>query len=85
MVRRIALAKPNISFSLSHNGKIVRQYRKVQDNSVEQQQNGLQPFAVMSLFNIQLILTGNTGICTYTAGLAHRLLPVCKTTFATAM
>ncbi|HDL2149416.1 TPA: DNA mismatch repair endonuclease MutL [Mannheimia haemolytica] len=38
VVRRIALAKPNISFSLSHNGKIVRQYRKVQDNSVEQQQ-----------------------------------------------
>ncbi|WP_150539411.1 DNA mismatch repair endonuclease MutL [Actinobacillus vicugnae] len=38
VVRRIALAKPNISFSLSHNGKMVRQYRKVQDNSVEQQQ-----------------------------------------------
>lgn len=38
VVRRIALAKPNISFTLSHNGKIVRQYRKVQDNSVEQQQ-----------------------------------------------
>lgn len=38
VVRRIALAKPNISFTLTHNGKIVRQYRKVQDNSVEQQQ-----------------------------------------------
>ncbi|HGO5823620.1 TPA: DNA mismatch repair endonuclease MutL [Mannheimia haemolytica] len=38
VVRRIALAKPNISFSLNHNGKAVRQYRKVQDNSVEQQQ-----------------------------------------------
>ena len=38
VIRRIALAKPNISFTLSHNGKIVRQYRKVQDNSVEQQQ-----------------------------------------------
>lgn len=38
VVRRIALAKPNISFTLTHNGKIVRQYRKVQDNSVAQQQ-----------------------------------------------
>lgn len=38
VVRRIALAKPNISFTLTHNDKIVRQYRKVLDNSVEQQQ-----------------------------------------------
>lgn len=38
VVRRIALAKPNISFTLTHNGKVVRQYRKVQDNSVAQQQ-----------------------------------------------
>ncbi|MDD0823345.1 DNA mismatch repair endonuclease MutL [Mannheimia sp. AT1] len=38
VVRRIALAKPSISFTLTHNDKIVRQYRKVQDNSVEQQQ-----------------------------------------------
>ncbi|WP_018650828.1 DNA mismatch repair endonuclease MutL [Actinobacillus capsulatus] len=38
VVRRIALAKPNISFTLTHNGKTVRQYRKAQDNSVEQQQ-----------------------------------------------
>ncbi|UKH17420.1 DNA mismatch repair endonuclease MutL [Actinobacillus pleuropneumoniae] len=38
VVRRIALAKPNIGFTLTHNGKTVRQYRKVQDNSVEQQQ-----------------------------------------------
>lgn len=38
VVRRIALAKPNVSFTLTHNGKVVRQYRKVQDNSVEQQQ-----------------------------------------------
>lgn len=38
VIRRIALAKPNISFTLSHNGKIVRQYRKIIDNSVEQRQ-----------------------------------------------
>ncbi len=38
VVRRIALAKPNISFTLTHNDKIVRQYRKVLDNSIEQQQ-----------------------------------------------
>lgn len=38
VIRRIALAKPNVSFTLSHNGKIVRQYRKVADNSVEQKQ-----------------------------------------------
>lgn len=38
VVRRIALAKPNIGFTLTHNGKTVRQYRRVQDNSVEQQQ-----------------------------------------------
>lgn len=38
VVRRIALAKPNISFTLTHNDKIVRQYRRVQDQSVEQQQ-----------------------------------------------
>lgn len=38
VIRRIALAKPNISFTLSHNGKIVRQYRKIADNSVEQKQ-----------------------------------------------
>lgn len=28
VVRRIALAKPNIQFTLTHNGKIVRQYRR---------------------------------------------------------
>lgn len=38
VVRRIALAKPNISLTLKHNDKIVRQYRRVQDQSVEQQQ-----------------------------------------------
>ncbi|AWW33546.1 DNA mismatch repair endonuclease MutL [Mannheimia varigena] len=38
VIRRIALAKPNVSFTLSHNGKIVRQYRKVANNSVEQKQ-----------------------------------------------
>ncbi|TLU75423.1 DNA mismatch repair endonuclease MutL [Mannheimia varigena] len=38
VIRRIALAKPNVSFTLSHNGKIVRQYRKVADQSVEQKQ-----------------------------------------------
>ena len=36
VVRRIALAKPHVSFTLSHNGKIVRQYRKTVDNSLEQ-------------------------------------------------
>lgn len=38
VIRRIALAKPHVTFILSHNGKVVRQYRKVLDNSVEQQQ-----------------------------------------------
>ena len=38
VVRRIALAKPHVSFTLSHNGKIVRQYRKTVDNSLEQKQ-----------------------------------------------
>lgn len=38
VVRRIALAKPHVGFTLSHNGKIVRQYRKIVDNSVEQKQ-----------------------------------------------
>ncbi|ANF71115.1 DNA mismatch repair protein MutL [[Haemophilus] ducreyi] len=38
VVRRIALAKPTISFTLTHNGKIIRQYRKVADQSVAQQQ-----------------------------------------------
>lgn len=38
VVRRIALAKPHVSFTLSHNGKIVRQYRKAVDNSIEQKQ-----------------------------------------------
>ena len=38
VVRRIALAKPHVSFTLSHNGKIVRQYRKTVDNSIEQKQ-----------------------------------------------
>lgn len=38
VVRRIALAKPHVGFTLSHNGKMVRQYRKIVDNSVEQKQ-----------------------------------------------
>nr|WP_314740235.1 DNA mismatch repair endonuclease MutL [uncultured Haemophilus sp.] len=38
VVRRIALAKPHVGFTLSHNGKIVRQYRKIVDNSIEQKQ-----------------------------------------------
>ncbi|WP_314345093.1 DNA mismatch repair endonuclease MutL [Haemophilus parahaemolyticus] len=38
VVRRIALAKPHVNFTLSHNSKIVRQYRKAMDNSIEQKQ-----------------------------------------------
>ena len=38
VMRRIALAKPHVSFTLSHNDKIVRQYRKTLDNSIEQKQ-----------------------------------------------
>ena len=38
VVRRIALAKPRVSFTLTHNGKKVRHYKAVQNNSVEQQQ-----------------------------------------------
>lgn len=42
VVRRIALAKPNVAFSLTHNGKTVRQYRAVLDNSIEQQQKRVE-------------------------------------------
>ncbi|MDH2924454.1 DNA mismatch repair protein MutL [Nicoletella semolina] len=38
IVRRIALVKPAVSFTLSHNGKMIRQYRKVTDFSVSQLQ-----------------------------------------------
>lgn len=38
VVRRIALAKPTVTFILNHNEKKVRYYKAVQDNSVEQQQ-----------------------------------------------
>lgn len=38
VVRRIALAKPNITFTLTHNDKKVRYYKSVADQSVEQQQ-----------------------------------------------
>ncbi|MGC6377869.1 DNA mismatch repair endonuclease MutL [Bisgaard Taxon 45] len=33
VVRRIALAKPHIAFTLTHNGKIVRQYRSAHDRT----------------------------------------------------
>jgi DNA mismatch repair protein MutL len=39
IVRRIALAKPNVTFILTHNGKKIRHYRAVADQSVAQQQN----------------------------------------------
>ncbi|WP_373100408.1 MULTISPECIES: DNA mismatch repair endonuclease MutL [Pasteurellaceae] len=32
VIRRIALAKPNIAFSLTHNGKLIRQYKSAADN-----------------------------------------------------
>ncbi|MDO5053859.1 MAG: DNA mismatch repair endonuclease MutL [Pasteurella oralis] len=32
VIRRIALAKPNITFSLTHNGKTLRQYKSAQDD-----------------------------------------------------
>lgn len=38
VVRRIALAKPTVTFSLNHNGKSVRLYKSVTENSVAQQQ-----------------------------------------------
>lgn len=38
VVRRIALAKPTVTFILNHNEKKVRYYKAVQDNSVAQQQ-----------------------------------------------
>lgn len=38
VVRRIALAKPTVTFSLNHNGKSVRVYKAVGENSVAQQQ-----------------------------------------------
>ncbi|KAE9542161.1 DNA mismatch repair endonuclease MutL [Ursidibacter maritimus] len=38
VVRRIALAKPNVTFVLTHNEKKVRHYKAVEDRSLEQQQ-----------------------------------------------
>ena len=38
VVRRIALAKPNVTFVLTHNEKKVRHYKAVADRSLEQQQ-----------------------------------------------
>lgn len=38
VVRRIALAKPTVSFILTHNGKTVRHYKAVVENNAEQQQ-----------------------------------------------
>ncbi|MDH2997664.1 DNA mismatch repair protein MutL [Pasteurellaceae bacterium LFhippo2] len=38
VVRRIALAKPSVTFILTHNDKKVRHYKAVANNSVEQQQ-----------------------------------------------
>lgn len=38
VVRRIALAKPNVTFILNHNDKKVRHYKAVADNSLAQQQ-----------------------------------------------
>ncbi|GJJ80559.1 DNA mismatch repair protein MutL [Pasteurella canis] len=34
VIRRIALAKPNITFSLSHNGKTLRQYKNAQNGQM---------------------------------------------------
>lgn len=34
VIRRIALAKPNITFSLSHNGKTLRQYKNAQNGQI---------------------------------------------------
>ncbi|QLB12593.1 DNA mismatch repair protein MutL [Bisgaardia hudsonensis] len=36
VIRRIALAKPNIAFTLTHNGKILRQYRNATNQTQEQ-------------------------------------------------
>lgn len=38
ILRRIALAKPNVTFILNHNDKKVRHYKAVLDQSIEQQQ-----------------------------------------------
>ncbi|MCK3655207.1 DNA mismatch repair protein MutL [Pasteurellaceae bacterium Macca] len=42
VVRRIALAKPNVSFTLTHNDKTVRHYKAVANQSVEQQQKRIR-------------------------------------------
>ncbi|QLB20657.1 DNA mismatch repair protein MutL [Vespertiliibacter pulmonis] len=38
ILRRIALAKPNVTFILNHNDKKIRHYKAVADQSIEQQQ-----------------------------------------------
>ncbi|QGM81519.1 DNA mismatch repair endonuclease MutL [Otariodibacter oris] len=38
IVRRIALAKPNVTFTLTHNDKKVRHYKAVDNQNIEQQQ-----------------------------------------------
>lgn len=38
VVKRIALAKPNVTFTLTHNGKKVRFYKSITNQQIEQQQ-----------------------------------------------
>lgn len=42
VIRRIALSKPHVGFTLTHNGKIVRQYKAASDSTLTQQQKRVE-------------------------------------------
>lgn len=58
IIRRIALARFDVTINLSHNGKVMRQYRAVAEGG--QKERRLGPSAVRRFWNRRWPLSGST-------------------------
>ena len=70
IIRRIALARFDVTINLSHNGKVMRQYRAVAEGG--QKERRLGQSAVRRFWNRRWPLNGSTVIWPYAVGLPTR-------------
>ncbi|STI83047.1 DNA mismatch repair protein [Escherichia coli] len=73
IIRRIALARFDVTINLSHNGKIVRQYRAVPEGG--QKERRLGAICGTAFLEQALAMNGNTAISRYAAGWPIQITP----------
>lgn len=76
VIRRIALTKFNTAFTLTHNGKIIRQYRPAE--AINQQPKRVAAICGDDFVKMPYELSGNTMIYIYQVGWRHQILAELK-------